>query len=132
MKHIPQLFCLLALFISGCAVSADHYPKLATEQPAPAMVQDLFNPLTPTELETIKKRIDYFQPYMTTTECMKILDLPARQYPTSVWGERPGQSFSMMLREGSVLLIVCDRRGYVVSARLDDKKWEWKIDDKKP
>lgn len=98
----------------------------------PAKGQDLFNSLTPAELESVKKRLADLQPFMALDECVKILGLPARQYPTSAWGERPAQSISMMLREGSVLLIVCDRRGYVVSAQLDDKKWEWKRDDKQP
>ncbi len=104
----------------------------ANRAAAPATIQDVFNPLTPTELESIKKRLDDLQPYMALDECMKLLSLPARQYPTSAWGKPPAQSISMMLREGSVLLIVCDRRGYVVSAQLDDKKWEWKTDEKKP
>jgi hypothetical protein len=136
---------LACLLLTGCAANTDHhYPQSASDpvptkrqEPAkqaaaPAAVQDVFNPLKPTELESVKKRLDGLQPYMALDECVKILNLPARQYPTSAWGKPPAQSISMMLREGSVLLIVCDHRGYVVSAQLGDKKWEWKKDDKKP
>ena len=47
-------------------------------------------------------------------------------YPTSVSGERPAFTITMTLREGSILAIVFDSRGYVVFAQLGDKKWEWK------
>ncbi len=63
---------------------------------------------------------------MTQDECWKTLDLPKREYPTSVSGERPAFTITMTLREGSILAIVFDSRGYVVFAQLGDKKWEWK------
>ena len=116
--------------LAGCAVAIDHhYPKVATDATEPRSPNDLFNLLTPAEIEKVKKRFDDLQPYTTPDECMKILGLPKRQYSTSVWAQGRGQGISMMLREDSILLIVCDARGYVVSAQLNDKKWEWKKDE---
>ena len=122
-----------AALLAGCVVSTDHhYPKPATEQPAAVGQADIFNPLTPAELESVKERIDLLQPYMSAKECFTTLGLPVRQYPTSAWGPHEQQSVSMMLRADHVLLLVYDGRGYVIAAQLDDKKWEWKKDEKKP
>ncbi|HEX3890666.1 MAG TPA: hypothetical protein VHX90_07435 [Verrucomicrobiae bacterium] len=126
MKLIRHIFACLPIILAGCTVTYDHhYPKLPSEAP-PTTLYDVLSPLTPAEVETVKKKFDYFQPYMTQDECWKILDLPKRQYPTSVSGERPAFTITMTLREGSILAIVFDRRGYVVFAQLGDKKWEWK------
>jgi hypothetical protein len=131
-------YILVCFLLAGCAATVDQtQPEsaqtatppaapLAGAAPAPATVYDFLNPLTPAEVETVKKRLDYLQPYMTQDECWKILDLPKRQYPTSVSGERPAFTIAMTLREDSILGIVFDRRGYVVLAKLGDKKWEWK------
>jgi len=118
------------ILLAGCAVAIDHHaPKVATDATEPKSPDDLFNPLTPAEIENVKKRLDDLQPYTTLEECIKILGLPKRHYSTSVWAQGRGQRISMMLREQSILLIVCDGRGYVVSAQLNDKKWEWKKDE---
>lgn len=127
MKHIRYIFAWLPIVLAGCTVTYDHhYPKLPSDTPAPTSAQDIFNPLTPAEVETVKQNLDYLQPYMTQDECWKTLDLPKREYPTSVSGERPAFTITMTLREGSILAIVFDSRGYVVFAQLGDKKWEWK------
>jgi hypothetical protein len=133
MKITPHVLACSAVFLTGCVVSTDHhYPKLATEQPAPTSQTDIFNPLTAAEFESVKARIDHLQPYTTPKECFTILGLPVREYPTSVWGPHEQQSVSMMLRADHVLLLVYNGRGYVIAAQLDDKKWEWKEDEKKP
>jgi hypothetical protein len=116
---------------------------------------DFWNRLTSAEVECAKKEIDHLQPYMTPNDCTKALGMAERDIPTLVW-DRGGlikthgpimseqkfaasdwqpnenQRISMTLREGHVLLLVCDHRGYVISTRLDDRKWEWKQDEKKP
>ena len=133
MKHIRKILVCLPIIFAGCVVTTDHhYPKLAAEQPAAGSQTDIFNPLTPAEFESVKERIDYLQPYTTAKECFTVLGLPVRQYPTSVWGPHEQQSLSMMLRADHLLLLVYDGRGYVTAAQLDDKKWEWKKDQKKP
>jgi hypothetical protein len=95
---------------------------------------DFFNSLTVAEVEQVKEEIDHLQPYMTLKECVVALGIPLGKIAGSVSGPRESQSISMPLREGHVLLLACDNRGYVISAQLEDKKWEWKKDEtiKKP
>jgi hypothetical protein len=95
---------------------------------------DFFNPLTVAEVEQVKGEIDHLQPYMTLQNCVIALGIPLGKIAGSVSGPRESQTTSMTLREGRVLLLACDSRGYVISAQLGDKKWEWKKDEtvKKP
>jgi hypothetical protein len=106
-------------------------------------------------VEHAKKEIDHLQPYMTPNDCTEALGIGKRDIPTLVW-DRSGltktqgpimpekafaksdwqpnesQRITMTLREGCVLLLKCDSRGYVISAQLEDKKWKWKNDENKP
>lgn len=95
---------------------------------------DFFNPLTAAKVEQVKGEIDHLQPYMTLKDCVVALGIPLGKIAGSVSGPSESQSISMPLREGRVLLLDCDNRGYVISAQLEDKKWEWKKDEtiKKP
>lgn len=95
---------------------------------------DFFNPLTVANVEQVKKEIDHLQPYMTLKDCVVALGIPLGKVAGTVSGPRESQSISMTLREGRILLLACDSRGYVISAQLEDKKWEWKKDEtiKKP
>lgn len=95
---------------------------------------DFFNPLTVAEVDQVKREIDHLQPYMTIKDCVVAFGIPLGKIAGSVSGPRESQSTSMTLREGHVLLLACDNRGYVIFAQLEDKKWEWKKDEtvKKP
>jgi hypothetical protein len=53
-----------------------------------------------------------------------------QEFAASSWQTNENQRILMTLREGHVLLLVSDHRGYVISAQLDGKKWEWKKDEK--
>jgi hypothetical protein len=93
---------------------------------------DIFNPLTVAKVEHVKREIENLQPYMTPKDCVVALGLPLGELKGSDSGPGESRSISMRLREGSVLVLGCDRRGYVISAQLNDKKWEWKKDEKSP
>jgi hypothetical protein len=116
---------------------------------------DFWNRLTSAEVERAKKEIDHLQPYMTPNDCAEALGMAKQDVPTlvydrsglinthgpimseqeltaSCWQTNESQRIFMTLREGHVLLLVSDHRGYVITAQLDDKKWEWKKDEKKP
>ena len=116
---------------------------------------DFWNRLTSAEVERAKKGIDNLQPYMTPNDCTEALGVGRQDVPTLVydrsglikthgpimseqkfapsdWQTNENQKISMTLGEGHVLLLVCDRRGYVIFAQLDDKKWQWMQDEKKP
>jgi hypothetical protein len=116
---------------------------------------DFWNRLTSAEVERAKNEIDHLQPYMTPNDCTEMLGMAKREVPTLVW-DRSGlikthgpimserefvasdwqsnesQRILLTLREGHELLLICDHRGYVISAQLDDKKWEWKQSGRKP
>jgi hypothetical protein len=116
----------LPIILAGCSVDYDHhYPKIPTEQAESPNAGDIFNPLTPAELEVVRGEIDRLSACMTPNDCITALQIPRRQIPTSAWGPHERQCISMQLRTDHVLLLVCDGRGYVISAQLDDKKWQW-------
>jgi hypothetical protein len=126
MKHLVYILYLCLFSLCGCVVSTDHhYPKIPSEASETMEPGDISNPLTPAELEHVKLEIDQLQPYMQLKECIATLGIPRREIPTSVWGPAGSESLSMQLRDGHVLLIVRDNRGYVISAQLDEKKWVW-------
>jgi hypothetical protein len=58
--------------------------------------------------------------------------MPEKAFAKSDWQPNESQRITMTLREGCVLLLKCDSRGYVISAQLEDKKWKWKNDENKP
>jgi hypothetical protein len=87
---------------------------------------DFLNPLTVAEVERVKEEIGHLQPYMTPKDCVVALGLPLGKLKGSDSGPGKTRSISLQLREGCILLLACDGRGYVVAAQLDDKKWELK------
>ena len=93
---------------------------------------DFLNPLTVAEVERVKVEVGHLQPYMTPKDCVVALGLPLGKLKGSDTGPGKTRSISLQLREGCVLLLACDSRGYVVSAQLDDKKWQCPKYDKKP
>jgi hypothetical protein len=101
-----------------------HYPKLADVADSPKETT-LSAPLTGQQIERAKQAFDHLGPYMTAEECLRILGLPKRLYPTSAEGPRQRREVSMMLADGHMLGLVIDGRGYVTAALLDEKKWEW-------
>ena len=92
---------------------------------------DFLNPLTVAEVERVKEEVGHLQPYMTPKDCVVALGLPLGKLKGSDTGPGKTRNISLQLREGCVLLLTCDGRGYVVVAQLGDKKWEWKQDGKK-
>jgi hypothetical protein len=133
MKHIRNILIYLPIFLAGCVVRTDHhYPQLPSEPTESTNTGDIFNPLTPAELELVRTEIDHLQPYMTLNDCIAALRIPRREVPTTVWGPRQNQSISMQLRADHVLLLVRDGRNYVISAQLDEKKWQWPNYHKSP
>lgn len=92
---------------------------------------DYLNPLTVAKVEQVKDQLGQLQPYMTPKDCVVALGLPLGKLKGSDSGPGKTRSLSLQLREKCVLLLTCDGRGYVVAAQLDDKKWEWKRDEKK-
>jgi len=109
---------------------------------------DILNPLSAPEVESVKNEIDHLQPYMTPENCVSALGISRQNINTSVWQRKDltmqpdavdfGQKVSvpdwlsneskrifMKLREGHVLILMCDNRGYVIRAQLDDKNWHW-------
>ena len=87
---------------------------------------DFLNPLTVAKVERVKKEIAYLNPYMTPKACFVALGLPLGKLRASDTGPGETRIISVQLREAQILLLTCNRRGYVVAAQLDDKKWEWK------
>ena len=128
MRALLSISLLLGcLMIAGCSVTTDHhyYSQTPVPTPQPAVTEDIMNPLSQAELEHVKAEIDHLQPYMTPNDCTAALGIPRRQVITDVDGPREHQSIYMQLREKHVLVLVCDGRGYVISAQLDEKKWAW-------
>ena len=126
MNHIRYILICLPIILAGCVATNDHhYPKIPSEPTESTNTGDIFNPLTPAELERVRTEIDHLSPYMTLKDCIAALRIPQRQIPTSAWGPRENQSISIQLRADHVLLLICDGRGYVISAQLDEKKWQW-------
>jgi hypothetical protein len=127
MKPIRYILACCFLVLAGCTVTTDHhyYSQAPVQTPQPTNTGDIFNPLTPAELDHVKAEIPHLQPYMTLNDCITALGIPKRPVPTSVWGPPESQSISMQLRADDILLLVRDNRGYVISAQLGDKKWEW-------
>jgi hypothetical protein len=91
---------------------------------------DFLNPLTVAKVERVKDEILHLQPYMTPKDCVVGLGLPIGKLKGSDSGPGKTRNISLQLREGCVLLLTCDSRGYVVAAQLNDKKWEWKRNEK--
>jgi hypothetical protein len=106
---------------------------------------DVLNPLSIVDVEQIKKEIFHLQPYMTPDDCAAALGISKKNVDTSVWERgnlikfqggiisekdvptlepQENRRVFMKLREGHILILTCDNRGYVVSAQLDDKKWQ--------
>ena len=92
---------------------------------------DFLNPLTVAEVGRVKEEVGHLQPYMSPKDCVVALGLPLGKLKGSDTGPGKTRSMTLQLREGCVLLLTCDGRGYVVTAELNDKKWEWKRDEKK-
>jgi hypothetical protein len=109
---------------------------------------DILNPLSVVEVERIKKEIGNLQPYMTPSDCLAALGISKREIDSSVWGRNglirnhggiipeqgiassdwqtnENQKVFFALRKDHFLLLNCDGRGYVISAKLDENKWQW-------
>ncbi len=127
MKPIRYILACCSLILAGCTVTTDHhyYSQAPVQEPEATNTGDIFNPLTSAGLDHVKAELDHLQPYMTLSDCTVALGIPRREVPTSAWGPRDSQSVSMQLRADHILLLVCDSRGYVISAQLDEKKWVW-------
>lgn len=93
----------------------------------PKDLNQIFNAMTPTEIEHVKKGFDRLQLGITPEECFVLLGIDLkRQYPTSTWGLPEKQSVSLMLSQGHVLLLVWNAKSEsprLLSAQLDDLKW---------
>jgi hypothetical protein len=106
---------------------------------------DILNPLSVIEVQRVKNAIDHLQPYMTPDDCTLALGISKQEIDTSVWEHgslirfqggiisekdvpilepQENRRIFMKLREGHILILTCDKRGYVISAQLDDKKWQ--------
>jgi hypothetical protein len=133
MKRSRYLLICVPIILAGCSGDYDHhYPKIPSKSTESTNTGDVFNPLSVAELERVRVEIDHLSPYMTPNDCIAALHIPQRQIPTSAWGPHERQSISMQLRADHVLLLVCDGKGYVVYAQLDEKKWQWPKDQKAP
>jgi hypothetical protein len=133
MKHIRHILICLPIILAGCVVTTDHhYPKIPSEPTESTNTGDIMNPLTPAELEHVKAEIDHLQPYMTPNDCTAALGIPRRAVITDVDGPAEHQSIYMQLREKHVLVLIRDGRGYVISAKLDEKQWQWPKNHKTP
>ena len=92
---------------------------------------DFLNPLTVAEVEQVKQKIDWLQPYMTPQDCLLALGLPIGKLNGSDPGPGESRTISMQLRRDRVLRLTCGRRGYVIAAQLEDREWKWKKDEKR-
>ncbi|MGZ4973156.1 MAG: hypothetical protein ACXWDN_10380 [Limisphaerales bacterium] len=125
MNHLYFAVICIAFLLAGCTTNSSNYSAPSRELRDAKKPVDVFNALTPAELERVRDDVEHLQPYTRLKDFTARWAFADRLIPTSAWGPSDCQTISMQLRSRDILLLVRDSRGYVVAAQLGETKWQW-------